>query len=201
MWNIPIFDTDVYHVVMWFIVYSMLGWFLESVYMSICNKKLTNRGFAKGPFCPIYGFGFVGAWFIFRPLASHYVLLYISAAIIATVFEYIVGEAMIKIFGELWWDYNEKPFNYKGIICLESTLGWGFYALCLIKFVHSAVSGLVDSVAQSMGKRFCSIIFVIFFLDFGIQLARALHWNQTERFMRMKNTYTKLRAKFYDEEN
>lgn len=201
MWNIPIFDTDVYHVVMWFILYSMLGWFLESVYMSICNRRLTNRGFAKGPFCPIYGFGFVGAWFIFRPIAAHHVLLYISAAIIATAFEYIVGEAMIKIFGELWWDYNEKPFNYKGIICLESTLGWGFYALCLFGFVHKAVSSLVDRIVPSMGVRFCSIIFVIFSLDFGIQLARALHWNQTERFMRMKDTYTKLRAKFYDEEN
>ncbi|MCR5526962.1 MAG: putative ABC transporter permease [Lachnospiraceae bacterium] len=201
MWNMPILDTDAYHVIMWFIMYSILGWFLESVYMSFCNKRITNRGFVKGPFCPIYGIGFVGAWFMFRPIASHHVLLYITAAIIATAFEYAVGELMIKIFGELWWDYNEKPFNYKGIICLESTLGWGFYALCLFGFVHRHVAALADSIAPTMGRKFCSIIFIIFALDFCTQLARALHISESERFIKMKDRYTKLRAKFYDEEN
>ena len=57
MWTKEMFGTDVYHLIAAFIVYSMLGWLVESIYMSFCNKKLTNRGFAKGPFCPIYGFG------------------------------------------------------------------------------------------------------------------------------------------------
>ena len=52
MWTKEMFGTDVYHLVAAFIIYSMLGWLVESIYMSICNKKLTNRGFGKGPFCP-----------------------------------------------------------------------------------------------------------------------------------------------------
>ncbi|MDE5748781.1 MAG: putative ABC transporter permease, partial [Acetatifactor sp.] len=55
MWTKEMFGTDFYHLIAAFIVYSMLGWLVESIYMSFCNKKLTNRGFAKGPFCPIYG--------------------------------------------------------------------------------------------------------------------------------------------------
>ena len=49
------YETDLYHFVQWFIIYSFLGWLVESIYMSICNRKLTNRGFAFSPFCPIYG--------------------------------------------------------------------------------------------------------------------------------------------------
>ena len=45
MWTKEMFGTDVYHLVAAFIIYSMLGWLVESIYMSICNKKLTNRGF------------------------------------------------------------------------------------------------------------------------------------------------------------
>ena len=52
-----IFGYDFYHVLLWFLAYSMLGWLVESIYMSICNRKLTNRGFARGPICPIYGVG------------------------------------------------------------------------------------------------------------------------------------------------
>ena len=57
MWNYEILGTDIYHLLAAFVLYSILGWALESTYMSFCNHKLTNRGFGKGPFCPIYGFG------------------------------------------------------------------------------------------------------------------------------------------------
>ena len=62
MWDAKIFSTDVYHFLNWFLLYSMLGWLVESIYMSFCNKRLTNRGFVRGPICPIYGVGFLGAY-------------------------------------------------------------------------------------------------------------------------------------------
>ena len=59
MWAKEIMGFELYYLVGAFVIYSMLGWLVESIYMSFCNKKITNRGFAKGPFCPIYGFGAV----------------------------------------------------------------------------------------------------------------------------------------------
>lgn len=52
MWNYEILGTDIYHLLAAFVLYSILGWALESTYMSFCNHKLTNRGFGKGPFLP-----------------------------------------------------------------------------------------------------------------------------------------------------
>ena len=112
MWEMILLGTDLYHLVAAFVIYSMLGWLVESIYMSFCNHKLTNRGFAKSPFCPIYGFGAVFGYLILSPLRKQYVLLYIVGALLATTFEFIVGKVMIRLFGELWWDYNDKPFNY-----------------------------------------------------------------------------------------
>ena len=120
MWTKELLGTDVYHLVACFVVYSILGWFVESVYMSFCNRKLTNRGFAKGPFCPIYGFGAVFCYLILSPLKGQYLKVYVVGAVLATIFEYLVGIAMIKFLGELWWDYNEKPLNYKGFFLRNS---------------------------------------------------------------------------------
>ncbi len=36
---------DLYHLVAGFFLFSIIGWMVESVYMSLCNRKLTNRGF------------------------------------------------------------------------------------------------------------------------------------------------------------
>lgn len=122
MWSRVFCGVSAEHIIECFVFYSMLGWAVESLYMSICNRKLTNRGFGVGPFCPIYGFGAVFGYFLLRPLASHPVLLYLTAAVSATAFEYLVAILMQKVLHQVWWDYNEKPFNYKGLICLESTL-------------------------------------------------------------------------------
>ena len=40
-----------------FLMYSFLGWIMESIYCMIIDKKFVNRGFMIGPVCPIYGVG------------------------------------------------------------------------------------------------------------------------------------------------
>lgn len=197
MWTSEIFGTDVYHLVSAFLIYSILGWFVESIYMSICNRKLTNRGFAKGPFCPIYGFGGVVGYLLLHPLAGNYVKLYLVGAILATVFEFAVGKLMIKLFGELWWDYNDKPCNYKGIICLESTIAWGFYAVFIIRYLNSKVIGFIDYYSYEMGLRACKLIAVIALADFVYHLFAALHIDLRKYPEMLADKYQEFKARQY----
>lgn len=186
MWTKELLGTDVYHLVAAFVTYSILGWVVESIYMSFCNRKLTNRGFGKGPFCPIYGFGAVFGYLILSPLKGQYVKLYLAGAILATVFEYLVGCSMIRFLGQLWWDYNEKPFNYKGIICLESTIAWGFYAVGIIQFLHAMVYNLIDRVDFGIGVRMIQVILFIVVVDYTIQLLHVFHVDLKEKKDNMK---------------
>ncbi|MDE7254082.1 MAG: putative ABC transporter permease [Acetatifactor sp.] len=181
MWTKELLGTDVYHLMAAFILYSMLGWLVESIYMSLCNRKLTNRGFGKGPFCPIYGFGAVVGYLLLSPLKGHYVKLYIVGAVLATIFEFIVGKGMIKFLGDLWWDYNDKPFNYKGIICLESTIAWGFYAIGIIQFVHTGIYWIIDKINFRAGIRLVSLALFLVAIDYTVQLIRVFHIDMQER--------------------
>ena len=53
---------DIYHIVIWFFLCSLLGYLLECVVLSAEYKTpVLNRGFGHGPFCIIYGFGALGA--------------------------------------------------------------------------------------------------------------------------------------------
>ena len=181
MWTRELLGTDVYHLVAAFVVYSIMGWIVESIYMSFCNKKLTNRGFAKGPFCPIYGFGAVCGYLILSPLKGQYMKLYFAGAILATIFEYLVGRGMIKFLGQLWWDYNEKPFNYQGIICLESTVAWGFYAIGIIEFLHGIVYRMIDRVNFAVGVRLIQVILFVVAVDYAIQLLNVFQIDLKEK--------------------
>ena len=44
---------------LWLMIYSIIGWVYESTICSISQRKLINRGFLNGPYCPIYGTGAV----------------------------------------------------------------------------------------------------------------------------------------------
>lgn len=185
MWTKELLGTDIYHLVAAFVIYSILGWFVESVYMSFCNRKLTNRGFGKGPFCPIYGFGAVSCYLILSPLQGHYIKIYLIGAVLATIFEYIVGVGMIRFLGELWWDYHNKPFNYRGIICLESTVAWGFYAIGIIEFLHKAVCRMIDLVDIRLGVRCIQVILFIVMIDYIFQLLKVFHVDLKEKKERL----------------
>lgn len=173
MWTREVCGIDVYHLVSCFYLFSVLGWMVESIYMSFCNKKLTNRGFMKGPFCPIYGVGAVAGYMLLHPLAGSYIKLYIVGALAATLFEFLVGKLMLRLFGEVWWDYNEKPCNYKGLICLESTLAWGVYAIIIITFLFDKMMKFIDRYPMSVGIKMCIIIFLGVFFDFTYHFFQA----------------------------
>jgi uncharacterized membrane protein len=172
---------DLYHLVSCFFLFSVIGWMVESIYISLCKKKLTNRGFMKGPCCPIYGFGATVGYIILHPFADHIVVLYLVGAFVATVFEYLVALLMKKLFGEFWWDYNNKFCNYKGMICLESTLAWGMYAVIIITFLFDKVMSFVDKYPTAWGIKTIALIFVMSAIDFGYHFAVSVHIDEETR--------------------
>lgn len=197
MWSTQLLGTDLYHLVGSFVIYSILGWFVESVYMSCCNRKVTNRGFAKSPFCPIYGFGAVFGNLLLSPLKGNLIAMYLTGAVLATIFEFLVGKLMIRLFGELWWDYSEKPFNYKGILCLESTAAWGFYALGIVYFLNDIVYRWIDRIEMGIGVRAISVIMLIVLVDYIIQLCKALKVDINKKKDALVEKYQTFKARWY----
>ena len=179
-WNRIIFGIDGYEVVMWFLTYSMMGWLVESIYMSFCNHKITNRGFAKGPFCPIYGFGALTVFFVLRPYSDNSILLFFLGSFLATTLEFLTALVMKHIFGEIWGDYHEKPFNYRGIICLESSIAWGFYTLFLFMFLQNIVAAFVAMIPVRAGRVIGNLILIGYIMDFSATIYRQKKENLQE---------------------
>lgn len=163
-------SMNISQLVIWFFIYSFLGWCMECV---VIRKQLgywENRGFAKLPFCIIYGFGTLIAFNIFKPIEHNYIALYVFGCICATAFEYLTAQVMLKLFGEVWWNYDHLKFNYKGIICLQSTLAWGFVAVFIFGFLNKFVERFVFSIdyrdCQRYGNNSCLFIYCGFYAEF-----------------------------------
>ncbi|WP_148135752.1 putative ABC transporter permease [Candidatus Formimonas warabiya] len=135
---------------LFFAIYSFLGWLLETVFASVREKRWINRGFLTACFCPIYGFGAliiiqISQWMErFSPDPGTGLLLSILLSVVlVTALEYITGFAMDKIFHFTWWDYHDEPANLHGYICLKYSLIWGVLSYLVLVVIQPGISGTV----------------------------------------------------------
>ena len=129
-----------------FFLYCVLGWCFETTVVSVKQRHFVNRGFLRGPMLPIYGFGAVLLLHVSLPLYDRPAALFFASMAAATVFEYIVGVVMEKLFKVKYWDYSEHRFQFRGYICLQSSLCWGFLGLILARFIHRPVEWVIAAL-------------------------------------------------------
>lgn len=148
-----------FSVLTYFIIYSFLGWIMESIYRSICEKKLINTGFLHGPVCPIYGFGALIMLLFLDNFKDRPIALFFIAIILLTFWEYMVGLGLEKIFKTKYWDYSDRKFNLQGRVCLPNSLYWGVLGVLFVKFIHPFIENLVGKVDTNI--LYYSMFFVI----------------------------------------
>ena len=102
---------------LWLMIYSVIGWVYESTICSIGQRKLINRGFLNGPYCPIYGTGAVLVLLVLGRIQNP-VLLFFAGAVLTCSLEYLTSWLMEKLFHARWWDYSKRKFNIGGRVCL-----------------------------------------------------------------------------------
>lgn len=174
-------DLNVYQFIVWFFIYSFLGWCMECVVIRVQLGYWENRGFARLPFCVIYGFGCTGAFVLFAPFARYPLALFVAGCIGGTLFEYFVAMLMLRLFGELWWNYDHKRFNYKGILCLQSTLAWGVICVLLFMVVNVRIKHMVCCINPLVVRLLAVLLFTSYSIDFTHQFYHSLKDKKAEK--------------------
>lgn len=159
---------------LYFFVYSFIGWVWESCYVSILQRKWVNRGFIKGPFLPLYGSGAIVLLLVSQPFTDNLVKVYFAGVIGATILEYITGALMEALFKVRYWDYSNQKFNIKGYICLSSSVAWGFFTILMTEYIHPFVVKLLSYVPPLVQNIALIVITVSFSYDFIMAFKNAL---------------------------
>ena len=159
---------------LFFYIYCFFGWCFESTYVSLRKRRFVNRGFLHSPLLPIYGSGAVVMLLVTLRLRSHVVLMFFAGMIGATALELVVGLAMEAIFEVKYWDYSNQKFNYKGVICLSSSLCWGLFTVLLNKVIHQPVESFVLGLPAAAVTVTVCVISVIFLCDTVVSVKVAL---------------------------
>ena len=123
---------------------------------------LTNRGFMRGPFLPLYGSGAIMMLVVSIPFQGSIALTYVAGCVGATVLEYVTGVTMEALFKVRYWDYSNQKFNFQGHVCLGTSLSWGFLTILMTEVVHVPIEKFVLSIPSQvltvLLNRSCKIL-------------------------------------------
>lgn len=141
--------TTFFGIATLFIIYSFAGWVMESIFRSICEKKIINTGFLTGPFCPIYGIGALILTVFCKNFGQmNLMIVFILSVIVMSAWEYVVGIYLEKVFHTKYWDYSHNFMNYKGRLCLFNSLCWGVLGVIFYQFIYPMMSEVIVFIMQ-----------------------------------------------------
>lgn len=165
-----------YTIAQWllfFFFYCFFGWCFESAYVSGKQGRFVNRGFMNGPLLPIYGSGAVMMLVVSSPFRDNMVATYFAGVAGATVLEFVTGTVMEALFHVRYWDYSNQRFQYKGHICLSSSIAWGFLTLLLTRVLHKPVEQFICGFSERTAVIAASVIGTIALIDFVLSFRAA----------------------------
>ncbi len=169
-----IFNYGAAQWLLFFYIYCFFGWIFESTYVSLKQRHPVNRGFLHGPFLPLYGSGAVLMLFVSIPVEKSPVLVYFAGCIAATALEYVTGVCMEALFKVRYWDYSDKKFNYKGQICLGSTLAWGCLTVLLVYVIHRPIEQFVLGLPYRLTLMATYAVTVVMAIDTALSFKAAM---------------------------
>ena len=160
---------SIQNLLIFFILASILGWVYEVINQYFKLKKIKNRGFLKGPYLPIYGFGVLLAIFILS-FYFFFLIKIILFLFFITILELITGLFFLRRGMQLW-NYAEKNhLNYKGIIGPRYSLFWLGGFLIFYYTVYPNIDKILDFICFYNLVYPIYLIFVIMFIDWVLSI-------------------------------
>lgn len=186
------YDYNVAEWILLFFIYGFFGWIFETTYVSVKKRKFVNRGFLRGPILPIYASGAIIMLFASIPFQGNLVAIYFAGMFAATLLELVVGLAMESIFKVKYWDYSNQKIQYKGVICLSSSIAWGFLTLFLTEVIHKPMERILYAIPEVAQYPLAVVLSLIFTVDTVLSVRAAL--DMRKMLEQMEKMRTELKA-------
>lgn len=179
----------VWKFLIYFIIYSVAGFFIETVYAIFTKGMLESRqSFLYGPFCIVYGIAAICLILTLSKYKDNTLKLYFYGVIVGCAVEYISSYIGELLFHVKWWDYSNDFLNINGRTCLYYAVLWGFLTIALIRYVNPFLNKWIDFIIDKFSNsllKLCISLITLFMVFDGIVTCYALD----DFLVRVSNEY------------
>lgn len=165
-----------------FFIGSFLGDIVETIFCYVRSGVLMSRSsVVYGPFSIVWGFGcalLTAFLYKYREKSDRYIFVY--GTVLGGAYEYICSVLSELVFGTVFWDYSEIPFNLGGRINLLYCFFWGIAAVVWLKILYPNLSSWIEKLPVRTGTVLTWVMVVFMTVNMAIS-ALALYRYDTRR--------------------
>ena len=165
-----------------FFIGSFLGDLVETIFCYVRSGVLMSRSsVVYGPFSIVWGFGcalLTAFLYKYREKSDRYIFVY--GTVLGGAYEYICSALSELVFGTVFWDYSEIPFNLGGRINLLYCFFWGIAAVVWLKILYPTLSSWIEKLPVRTGTVLTWVMVLFMTVNMAIS-ALALYRYDTRR--------------------
>ena len=182
-------------LIIYFLVYSFLGYLSEVAYCSIGQHRLVNRGFLYGPWLPIYGFGGLLVVIFLDPVSQWPPLVFVLAFLLTSLLEYFTSWALERLFSVKLWDYSRMKVNINGRVCLLNSTLFGIMGIVTVRIAEPIVADIIAAIPSAVLVPLSHFIVAAVSVDTSLSVMKMIHFRQGLALIREKRKDIEERTK------
>ncbi len=155
----------IWSLVLFFFLFSFVGWAWEVTLMLVTLGKFVNRGIMFGPWLPIYGTGGIVALLLLARLRKNPPACFMGAVILSGILEYSTSWYLEMAYHTKWWDYTGYFLNLDGRICAEGLLVFGVGCSLVIYFIGPLFDSFISKKSPKVIIPLSLVLLALFGAD------------------------------------
>lgn len=157
-----------FYKIFWvFFLCALIGDWIETVYVYLVHGILMSRSsLLYGTFSVVWGFGGVLFTIVLHPLQNRNDrFIFIGGFLMGGAYEYLCSVFTEIVFGTVFWDYSDMPFNIQGRTNLLFMFFWGILALVWVKAIYPPLSRGIEKLPPIFGTVLTWLLVVFMVLN------------------------------------
>lgn len=199
--NVFAYGCSFYKIIWLFVIGAFLGDIVETLYCrATAGVWMSRSSVVWGPFSLVWGIAIAVATLLlhrYKDRSDHFI--FIAGTCLGGAYEYICSVFTELMFGKVFWNYSEIPFNLGGRINLLYCFFWGIAAVIWIKGLYPIMSSWIERIPVKAGKILSWIILVFFCCNIVVSGLALIRSDQRAKGVPAEHTWQNIMDEQYDD--
>ena len=163
-----------------FLIGALLGDFTETIFCRITGGVWMSRSsLVWGPFSIVWGLAItLATTLLYKDRDKPDRHIFFVGTFLGGAYEYVCSVFTELVFGQVFWDYSQIPFNLGGRVNLLYCFFWGIAAVVWIKLLYPRFSGWIERIPKIAGYIATWILVVFMAADIIVSSAALVRYDQ-----------------------
>lgn len=166
-----------------FVLGALIGDIVETIFCRItAGVWMSRSSLVWGPFSIVWGLAIaLVTALLYKNKDREDRYLFVTGTVLGGAYEYICSVFTEIVFGKIFWDYSDIPFNLGGRINLLYCFFWGIAAVVWFKVAYPWLNRLVQWVLQRAGRWLTAALVLFMVADVMVSVLALVRYDTREK--------------------